>query len=103
MVQPPRAIKAATRRVRMYIRLRPRGEIYSPRPIPGPYHFCMPRGEITVKQGRREVSLTNLDKMFFPELGLTKGDLLDYYAKVSRWLLPHLRDRAMVMRRYPDG
>ena len=51
----------------------------------------------------REVRLTNLRKIFWPALGLTKGDLLQYYADVSNVLLPHLRDRAMVMRRYPNG
>jgi bifunctional non-homologous end joining protein LigD len=50
-----------------------------------------------------EVHLTNLNKLFFPKLKLTKRDLLQYYADVSRWLLPHLRDRAMVMKRYPNG
>jgi bifunctional non-homologous end joining protein LigD len=50
-----------------------------------------------------DVSLTNLDKPFWPDLGITKGDLLEFYAQVSRWLLPHLRDRAMVMKRYPHG
>ncbi|MEO5700025.1 MAG: non-homologous end-joining DNA ligase [Casimicrobiaceae bacterium] len=49
------------------------------------------------------VHLTNLDKVFWPELALTKRDLLQYYADVSPWLLPHLVDRAMVMKRYPDG
>jgi bifunctional non-homologous end joining protein LigD len=51
----------------------------------------------------REVRLTNLRKVFWPGLGLTKGDLLQYYADVSAYLLPHLRDRAMVMKRYPHG
>ena len=51
----------------------------------------------------RDVRLTNLRKIFWPALGLTKGDLLQYYADVSGVLLPHLRDRAMVMRRYPNG
>jgi bifunctional non-homologous end joining protein LigD len=50
-----------------------------------------------------EVRLTNLRKIFWPELGLTKGDLLQYYADVADVLLPHLRDRAMVMKRYPHG
>ncbi len=49
------------------------------------------------------LSLTNLGKVFWPKLGLTKGDLLQYYADVSKALLPHLRDRAMVMKRYPSG
>ena len=51
----------------------------------------------------KEVRLTNLRKIFWPELGLTKGDLLQYYADVAGVLLPHVRDRAMVMKRYPHG
>jgi len=49
------------------------------------------------------VSLTNLQKIFWPGLELTKRDLLQYYLEVSPWLLPHLKDRAMVMKRYPNG
>jgi bifunctional non-homologous end joining protein LigD len=49
------------------------------------------------------VHLTNLRKIFWPRLGLTKRDLLQYYLDVSKWLLPHLKNRAMVMKRYPDG
>ena len=49
------------------------------------------------------VSLTNLNKIFWPQLGLTKRDLLQYYLDVSPWLLPHIRNRAMVMKRYPNG
>ena len=49
--------------------------------------------------GTHVVQLTNLDKVFWPELGLTKRDLLRYYADVSTALLPHLEDRAMVMKR----
>ncbi len=51
----------------------------------------------------KDVRLTNLRKIFWPELGLTKGDLLQYYADVAGVLLPHIRDRAMVMKRYPHG
>jgi bifunctional non-homologous end joining protein LigD len=57
----------------------------------------------TVRAGSHVVSLTNLGKVFWPELGLTKRDLLQYYADVSEALLPHLEDRAMVMKRYPNG
>lgn len=49
------------------------------------------------------VRLTNLRKPFWPELGITKGDLLQYYADMAPLLLPHLEDRAMVMKRYPHG
>jgi bifunctional non-homologous end joining protein LigD len=52
---------------------------------------------------RKEVRLTNLRKVFWPSLGLTKGDLLQYYADVAALLLPHVRNRAMVMKRYPNG
>jgi len=60
-------------------------------------------GDALVAIGEREVKLTNLDKIFWPELRLTKRDLLQYYADVAPVLLPHLVDRAMVMKRYPDG
>jgi bifunctional non-homologous end joining protein LigD len=51
----------------------------------------------------KEVRLTNLRKIFWPELKFTKGDLLQYYADVSHVLLPHIKNRAMVMKRYPHG
>jgi bifunctional non-homologous end joining protein LigD len=57
--------------------------------------------EISVEGGT--VNLTNLQKIFWPKLRLTKRDLLQYYADVSPLLLPHVRDRAMVMKRYPNG
>jgi bifunctional non-homologous end joining protein LigD len=59
--------------------------------------------EIRLKFGAQEVRLTNLRKLFWKNLGITKRDLLQYYADVSPWLLPHLHDRAMVMKRYPNG
>jgi bifunctional non-homologous end joining protein LigD len=51
----------------------------------------------------KEVRLTNLAKPFWPERGITKGHLLQYYADVAPVLLPHISDRAMVMKRYPHG
>src|SRR5678809_865866 len=60
-------------------------------------------GAAAVRAAGKEVNLTNLDKPFWPELGITKGDLIQYYADVSPLLLPHIRDRAMVMKRYPHG
>lgn len=56
-----------------------------------------------VRVGGRAVKLTNLQKPFWPELGITKGHLLRYYLAVAPYLLPHLTDRAMVMKRYPNG
>lgn len=59
--------------------------------------------EQTVTIGERELKLTNLDKIFWPELSLTKRDLLEYYYTVAGWLVPHLAERPMAMKRYPDG
>ncbi len=60
-------------------------------------------GTHTVKVDGREVRLSNLDKLFWPKERITKGDLIQYYADVAPVLLPHIRDRAMVMKRYPHG
>ncbi|MFN2450532.1 MAG: non-homologous end-joining DNA ligase [Candidatus Baltobacteraceae bacterium] len=57
----------------------------------------------TVIAGGKRVALTNLNKVFWPQLGLTKRDLIAYYDAVSPVLLPHVRGRAMVMKRYPNG
>ena len=62
-----------------------------------------PAGTETVRAGGKDVRLTNLDKPFWPDLGITKGDLIQYYADVAALLLPHIRGRAMVMKRYPHG
>ena len=67
--------------------------------------FLIPETEtdVTLRFGEREVRLTNLDKLFWKKLGIRKRDLLQYYADISPWLLPHITDRAMVMKRYPNG
>ena len=59
--------------------------------------------DVELSVGERRVRLTNLRKPFWPELGITKGNLLQYYADVAPTLIPHVRDRAMVMKRYPNG
>ena len=61
-----------------------------------------PAAIVEAVRGHR-VALTNLDKPFFPQLGLVKRDLLQYYADVAPLLVPHLTGRAMVMKRYPNG
>ena len=60
-------------------------------------------GDATLVVDKRDVRLTNLHKPFWPERGITKGMLIQYYADVAPVLLPHIRDRAMVMKRYPNG
>ncbi len=68
-----------------------------------PIQIPQDEAEVSLNVGRKTVRLTNLSKIFWPSLGLTKRDLLQYYAAVAPVLVPHLRDRAMVMKRYPNG
>jgi bifunctional non-homologous end joining protein LigD len=59
------------------------------------------RVEVEV-EGRR-LSLSNLDKVLYPQTGFTKGQVIDYYTRVAPVLLPHLRDRPLTLKRYPNG
>ena len=70
-----------------------------------PQPITIPRDQenVVLAVDGKEVRLTNLRKIFWPELRLTKGDLLQYYGDVAAVLLPHVRNRAMVMKRYPHG
>jgi bifunctional non-homologous end joining protein LigD len=56
-----------------------------------------------IRKGKRVLKLSNLDKPFWPEEGITKGDLLAYYRAVAPVIVPHLKDRPFTMKRYPDG
>jgi bifunctional non-homologous end joining protein LigD len=56
-----------------------------------------------IRKGRRELRLSNLDKPFWPDEGITKGDLIAYYRDVAEVLVPHLKRRPFTMKRYPDG
>jgi bifunctional non-homologous end joining protein LigD len=51
----------------------------------------------------QEVEVSNLDKVMFPQKGFTKGQVIDYYIRISPVLLPHLKDRAITMKRFPNG
>jgi bifunctional non-homologous end joining protein LigD len=51
----------------------------------------------------RELRLTNLDKVLYPRAGFTKGEVVDYYAKVAPAIVPHLKGRALTLRRFPEG
>ncbi|HEV8339256.1 MAG TPA: non-homologous end-joining DNA ligase [bacterium] len=59
--------------------------------------------EREVAKRRLPVEFTNLEKTYWPELGLTKADLITYYLAISETILPHLRDRPLTLRRFPDG
>ena len=61
------------------------------------------RRKPTVTVEGRELALSNLDKVLYPEAGFTKGQVIDYYARVAEVLLPHLRGRPLTLKRYPNG
>lgn len=97
----PSAKKAATR-TRHPSRHSAAGAAFAARSVP---ELMIPRDRdaVEIRLRDRTVALTNLQKVFWPELGITKGDLLQYYADMAPFLLPHLQSRAMVMKRYPHG
>src|SRR5437763_14089276 len=53
--------------------------------------------------GRKRLKLSNLDKVLYPKAGFTKAQVIDYYLHVAETLLPHLRDRPLTLKRYPNG
>ena len=57
----------------------------------------------TVEVDGRRLALSNLDKVLYPDSGFTKGEVVDYYARIAPVLLPHVADRPMSFKRYPDG
>jgi bifunctional non-homologous end joining protein LigD len=59
--------------------------------------------EQVVEVEGRELKLTNLDKVLWPKAGFTKGEMLDYYARIAPALIPHLKGRAVTLRRFPEG
>ena len=59
--------------------------------------------KVQVSVAGRALSLSNLDKVLFPDLGFTKGEVIDYYTRVADVLLPHLAGRALTVIRYPNG
>lgn len=61
------------------------------------------KGDLWVDVDGAEVALTNLDKVYWPAEGYTKGDMLRYYWRIRETILPHLRGRPLILRRYPEG
>lgn len=61
------------------------------------------REVVTAEVGGRRLRLSNLDKVLYPGVGFTKAEVIDYYARIAPVLLPHLADRPVTIRRYPDG
>jgi bifunctional non-homologous end joining protein LigD len=76
------------------------------RPDKRPEECPYPQAEapaVAVKAAPKAPSLSNLDKIIWPESGLSKGDLIAYYREIAPWFLPYLRDRPLVLTRYPEG
>jgi bifunctional non-homologous end joining protein LigD len=62
-----------------------------------------PRKRAQISIEGRDLTLSNLDKVLYPRTGFSKGELIDWYARMAEFLLPHLRGRPLTMKRYPDG
>ena len=59
--------------------------------------------KLTVEVEGRALTLTNLDKVLYPETGFTKGQVIDYYRRIAPALSPHIAGRPLTLKRYPDG
>ncbi|WP_333852928.1 DNA ligase D [Epilithonimonas sp.] len=59
--------------------------------------------DLIKKIGKQELKLTNQNKIYFPDDGITKGDVIEFYQSISKYILPHLKDRPQSMNRYPNG
>jgi bifunctional non-homologous end joining protein LigD len=64
---------------------------------------CVARSETIVDIQGKQVRVSNLDKVLWPEVGFTKGQMIDYYARIAPVLLPHLKGRPLTLKRYPNG
>ena len=60
-------------------------------------------GKTVLSVEGKEIPVSNLDKILYPEAGFTKGDVINYYIRISPFLLPHVRERALTLKRYPNG
>src|ERR1041384_438918 len=64
---------------------------------------CLMSAASTFKVDGHNLSLTNLDKVLYPKANFTKGQVIDYYTRIGQVVLPHLKNRALTLKRYPNG
>ena len=99
---PPRTARRALRRRPARRRAAARVRAARPPPRSSPVRCRPPAGWRSEVEGRR-LSLSNLDKVIYPEVGFTKGQVIDYYTRIAPVLLPHLRGHPLTLKRYPNG
>ena len=58
---------------------------------------------LSVKIGNKKLALSNIDKVLYPEIGFTKGQVIDFYSRVAPYILPHIENRPITLKRYPNG
>jgi bifunctional non-homologous end joining protein LigD len=58
---------------------------------------------LSVKIGNKKLSISNVDKVLYPETGFTKGQVIDFYSRVAPYILPHIKNRPITLKRYPNG
>ncbi len=77
----------------------------APKPLSARRLFSLPelKGNVDLKIGKAIMPLSHLDKVYYPKDGITKGDLIEYYYEISKYILPYLKDRPLIMKRYPNG
>ena len=63
----------------------------------------MPEKKVPVEVDGITMTLSNLDKVLYPEVGFTKGEVIDYYTRIAPVLLPHISNRPVTFKRYPEG
>jgi bifunctional non-homologous end joining protein LigD len=75
------------------------------KPVSARRAFSTPelKGDVELKIGKATVALSHLDKLYYPKDRITKGDLIRYYYEISKYILPYLKDRPLIMKRYPNG
>src|SRR6188508_622901 len=59
--------------------------------------------KVEIEVGGKKLTVSNLEKVLYPQVGFTKGQVIDYYIRIANVLLPHLKNRPVTLKRYPDG